>query len=1718
MALNTNKKSSIHLGVKLTTEDAQAAIKALATQFENIQKISEIGLNIKNLKGVDALLGQLQSLDTTLTSLLANSHLVGSGLSENVAGAVNSVIDNFQKGNSLADGFLKELNEISNATDKSAIPEKIKSFVDKINVAFKDLGIGTKINAEDILNLNGVQEQLTSLANYVTQFTSGWSAGMTFAAKQTNGLVQATGNIDAKINALIEKLNKLKVVENSIGSIFKKLSSGAEFAGLNAKEKDEINDFAADVLNKYNKAKEIFTSSQSTLEMRRKAAIDMAKAAKDSIRVLSYEDNGFEIYDMVDQKIIDGLSKIKKDILSRSEEIKSTLRTEITSIEKQLTYAGIDIKTQVNVTPKADPKAGQKIKQAVEDSAPKSVDVPVQANIDTEHAKEVLSIAEQLQKVFDIGRKKNTLEYKILFTTDGLDIRNGSFQGINSKTYAEALLGNLMKGVNVNAHSHMGKYSEFTLDDIKSAVDAKKNLGINLSAVIGPDDISTLDLAQVKLEDLYKLLEKLSKLPYANSTGILAKDLNNALKEINPEYGDIFNKWQPEKFIDLAKYINSVSQAAQGTIDPLEQFKNIVSFIAAKDIDFSKYQNALNSLSGNNFSPEALRDAFNEIAKAENLMSDGKILKIDLPEKSTLDAVTKSLQEQIEAYRTKRKEAGLTFDKLRQEILMLEGNYYNTKDSFIERYFHPAEIDDVVKALKSGDSVKKITEKLASEFNIEIPVKPKVDTKNIDDSSKSAVQSLEQIEQQEKEIAEAARKREEAQRKANEEGSKPVKTGGTGAGTGTGTGVGGTTPQSGTGTGSSVSLEVADLERLKQKVTEVQLEVLKKTRAFNDEKTAVANVVTDEIANLERLLTKVKQITGEVNNYSTAWTNADGNITGIIEKENQLFEELRKKLQGIADILAKEISNIKINNNIANIISGQDGKDVISPKHEGTSNNSQFSSTLETLNATLSRMIGTGDESSQKTSPNQGLSGIAKNVEGIYRILNNPSKLDSDKDQNDADHKLTGVLTGLQNTLDRFAGINDSSSKSPENDGGISGIAKNVANIAAAVTARQNDDSPLANSIKSAVDALNNAAKDIADDAKLRQESNTKYQAASDRISTEAGRSDVFRLATKDYKDYSSVDSISYSPLSGGVVKVETVLKDLGGHFYDFAATVDSQGVVAVKKLEQNGSKSISVQNKLAEQEKALAKAQEEASRIKAQAIADAEQQKTQATKTISIDTLNGAIKSTKSRYDNYSGSNIGRVDSNIFNEYNELLQLIENIKQAGNMMSESEAKNIEDRCNKIQNEISLQNIVTKNYDERLASIKASASADDKSLIGKEDAKTAQKYFDEIEKRVQSLNAKKVQDHALLNRNELELEQKELDELIAKTEKFVESAKKAKTVGALDGKKANYFNKETVAYNSAVSDSAGLNLGENGIAALNRYKQAYTDLLEKKQYFQSISKNDVTEADIQEWDRLTKGLAECRKEYEVFAQAYSKENVIPISKEDAQNVDKLKEGMIRLAASGENGRETTRKFSKDYQQLSMTFRDVNNELKEVIVTYNATTGTLTKSIGSVNKVKSSWEDFAGKVGNKIREMGAYFATFGSIYRVIAVVRQGVTYVREIDSALTELKKVTDETDESYKNFLQDMSKTAGVIGSTVQELTTMASEWARLGYSMQESAKLAESTAILLNVSEFSDATAASEALISTMQAFQYAADESTHVVDILNEVGKILPVDNYIG
>ena len=249
-------------------------------------------------------------------------------------------------------------------------------------------------------------------------------------------------------------------------------------------------------------------------------------------------------------------------------------------------------------------------------------------------------------------------------------------------------------------------------------------------------------------------------------------------------------------------------------------------------------------------------------------------------------------------------------------------------------------------------------------------------------------------------------------------------------------------------------------------------------------------------------------------------------------------------------------------------------------------------------------------------------------------------------------------------------------------------------------------------------------------------------------------------------------------------------------------------------------------------------------------------------------------------------------------------------------------------------------------------------------------------------------------------------------------------------------------------------------------------------------------------------------------EAEKTARAYDK--LIGSGKEFSRlgNIDisggSIRNNMWSLIQDSANGAKASFvDFNDKTNTLKYTLTETDGTVSHMSASMDGLTGAVIISKGETEKLKTGWQEFTGALSGVGKSIMQYIGRSFTVWGIVSQLKKGFNAVREIDSALTELKKVTDETDATYNKFLQTMSSSARVVGSTVKDLTTMAAEWGRLGYSLEDSAKLAENTAILLNVSEFSDATSASEALISTMQAFQYTADESLHVVDVLNEVGN---------
>ena len=112
-------------------------------------------------------------------------------------------------------------------------------------------------------------------------------------------------------------------------------------------------------------------------------------------------------------------------------------------------------------------------------------------------------------------------------------------------------------------------------------------------------------------------------------------------------------------------------------------------------------------------------------------------------------------------------------------------------------------------------------------------------------------------------------------------------------------------------------------------------------------------------------------------------------------------------------------------------------------------------------------------------------------------------------------------------------------------------------------------------------------------------------------------------------------------------------------------------------------------------------------------------------------------------------------------------------------------------------------------------------------------------------------------------------------------------------------------------------------------------------------------------------------------------------------------------------------------------------------------------------------------------------------------------------VINVDTAMTDLKKVSNGTSQDYEAFLTGANARAKDLGATVTDVIGASAEFSRLGYNLKDSATLGDAAVKYLNVSEYTNIEDAAQSLVSTMQAFGLGADQVGSIVDKFNQVGN---------
>lgn len=132
---------------------------------------------------------------------------------------------------------------------------------------------------------------------------------------------------------------------------------------------------------------------------------------------------------------------------------------------------------------------------------------------------------------------------------------------------------------------------------------------------------------------------------------------------------------------------------------------------------------------------------------------------------------------------------------------------------------------------------------------------------------------------------------------------------------------------------------------------------------------------------------------------------------------------------------------------------------------------------------------------------------------------------------------------------------------------------------------------------------------------------------------------------------------------------------------------------------------------------------------------------------------------------------------------------------------------------------------------------------------------------------------------------------------------------------------------------------------------------------------------------------------------------------------------------------------------------------------------------------------------------------SFISMYLSLWDIVRYIRTGLTYIKELDTALTEMRKVSDETVKSLKNFQKASFDMANSVGTTAVQIQNSTADFMRLGETLDDATESAKTANILLNVSEFESIDEATESLVAMGAAYDEL--EKSDIVDKLNQVGN---------
>lgn len=225
---------------------------------------------------------------------------------------------------------------------------------------------------------------------------------------------------------------------------------------------------------------------------------------------------------------------------------------------------------------------------------------------------------------------------------------------------------------------------------------------------------------------------------------------------------------------------------------------------------------------------------------------------------------------------------------------------------------------------------------------------------------------------------------------------------------------------------------------------------------------------------------------------------------------------------------------------------------------------------------------------------------------------------------------------------------------------------------------------------------------------------------------------------------------------------------------------------------------------------------------------------------------------------------------------------------------------------------------------------------------------------------------------------------------------------------------------------------------------------------------------------------------------------------------------KAQNALRNYTAAEKSNNENARDAYRNIGGIAEAFDILRNRVKSGSISYEEfdqefaqLKGQFAEQVGVIKEAGLAHKSFGDTLVSTAKKFGQYFTATRLVMGAYRTMKQMVRETIAVNDAMTQLQIVTKASNQEMASYSQTAFDTAKRLGTSVTDVISATTTYARLGYNAQDSSVLAELTTMLQSVGDI-DASSAQSAVTAIVKAF-----DDIDVTNISSAMDKLVAVGN---